>query len=196
MRKVLTVIAASAAVVGLMAAPALAKERHAVRLGDTLTELAHRNGHSVAELTAVNHLKDPNHIVIGQKLIVDGFRHVKPANISDAYSPTNSTPSSSTESGSTSTSTTSTSTTSTTPTSTSGANWSAIAACESGGNWAANTGNGYYGGLQFTQGSWSGYGGTAYAPRADLAPASAQIAVAERVLASQGPGAWPNCFSG
>lgn len=71
--------------------------------------------------------------------------------------------------------------------------WDAVAACESSGNWAINTGNGFYGGLQFTPSTWSGFGGTAYAPRADLATRDQQIAVAQRVLATQGPGAWPVC---
>jgi nucleoid-associated protein YgaU len=71
--------------------------------------------------------------------------------------------------------------------------WSGVAQCESGGNWSINTGNGYYGGLQFSQGTWAGYGGTAYAPRADLASAGQQIAIAEKVLAGQGIGAWPVC---
>ncbi|HEV7195164.1 MAG TPA: transglycosylase family protein, partial [Pedococcus sp.] len=71
--------------------------------------------------------------------------------------------------------------------------WDAVAACESSGNWAINTGNGFYGGLQFTPSTWSGFGGTAYAPRADLATRDQQIAIAQRVLASQGPGAWPVC---
>lgn len=71
--------------------------------------------------------------------------------------------------------------------------WDKVAACESTGNWAINTGNGFYGGLQFTQQTWAGYGGTAYAPRADLASKSAQITIAEKVLAGQGPGAWPVC---
>ncbi|MBO1755142.1 transglycosylase family protein [Allobranchiibius sp. CTAmp26] len=75
----------------------------------------------------------------------------------------------------------------------SGSVWDRVAACESGGNWAINTGNGFYGGLQFTNQTWAGFGGTAYAPRADLASRSAQIAVAQKVLASQGPGAWPVC---
>lgn len=75
----------------------------------------------------------------------------------------------------------------------SGVNWDAIARCESGGNWAINTGNGYYGGLQFTQQSWAGAGGLAYAPRADLASREAQIAVAETLLQIQGIGAWPVC---
>jgi resuscitation-promoting factor RpfB len=76
---------------------------------------------------------------------------------------------------------------------TGGTVWDAIAQCESGGNWAINTGNGYYGGLQFTSGTWLGYGGGAYAPTANLASREQQIAVAERVQAAQGWGAWPVC---
>ncbi|GJF32722.1 transglycosylase [Kitasatospora sp. NE20-6] len=71
--------------------------------------------------------------------------------------------------------------------------WDAVARCESGGNWSINTGNGFYGGLQFTAGTWRAYGGTAYAPQANRASRAQQIAVAEKVLASQGPGAWPVC---
>ena len=71
--------------------------------------------------------------------------------------------------------------------------WDAVAACESGGNWHINTGNGYYGGLQFSSSTWRAYGGGSYASRADLASKSQQIAIAQRVLASQGPGAWPVC---
>ncbi|MEU7304246.1 transglycosylase family protein [Streptomyces sp. NPDC007189] len=73
------------------------------------------------------------------------------------------------------------------------ATWNKVAACESSGNWSVNTGNGYYGGLQFTQSTWEEYGGTRFAPRADLASREEQIAVAERVLDGQGPGAWPVC---
>ena len=72
-------------------------------------------------------------------------------------------------------------------------NWDAIAECESSGNWSINTGNGYYGGLQFAQSTWEGYGGLKYAPRADLATRAEQITVAERVLDGQGIGAWPTC---
>ncbi|WP_432135482.1 MULTISPECIES: transglycosylase family protein [unclassified Streptomyces] len=74
--------------------------------------------------------------------------------------------------------------------------WDAVAQCESGGNWSINTGNGYYGGLQFASSTWAAYGGTQYAPRADLATKSQQIAVAEKVLAGQGKGAWPVCGVG
>ncbi|MEV4916182.1 transglycosylase family protein [Streptomyces tirandamycinicus] len=73
--------------------------------------------------------------------------------------------------------------------------WEKVAACESTGNWRINTGNGYFGGLQFSQSTWEEYGGTAYAARADLATREQQIAVAEKVLDGQGPGAWPVCSS-
>ncbi|MEU0276371.1 transglycosylase family protein, partial [Streptomyces sp. NPDC006307] len=71
--------------------------------------------------------------------------------------------------------------------------WEKVAACESTNNWKINTGNGYYGGLQFTQSTWEAYGGTRYAPRADLATKDQQIAIAEKVLKGQGPRAWPAC---
>jgi murein DD-endopeptidase MepM/ murein hydrolase activator NlpD len=71
--------------------------------------------------------------------------------------------------------------------------WEKVAACESTNNWQINSGNGYYGGLQFTQSTWEAYGGGSYAPRADLATKDQQIAVAEKVLKGQGPGAWPAC---
>jgi len=69
-------------------------------------------------------------------------------------------------------------------------NWDAIAACESGGNWSINTGNGYYGGLQFSPGTWSSNGGSGMP---HLASRSEQIRVAENVLQTQGIGAWPSC---
>ena len=75
----------------------------------------------------------------------------------------------------------------------SGSVWDSLAQCESGGNWAINTGNGFSGGLQFTPSTWAGHGGTAYAPSAHLATREQQIAIAERVQASQGWGAWPAC---
>jgi murein DD-endopeptidase MepM/ murein hydrolase activator NlpD len=71
--------------------------------------------------------------------------------------------------------------------------WEKVAACESTGHWQVNTGNGYYGGLQFTQSTWEAYGGGSFAPRADLATKDQQIAVAEKVLKGQGPQAWPTC---
>jgi resuscitation-promoting factor RpfA len=74
--------------------------------------------------------------------------------------------------------------------------WDRVAACESGGNWGINTGNGYHGGLQFSQGTWSAHGGGEFASSANQATRDQQIAVAERVLATQGRGAWPVCGRG
>ena len=71
--------------------------------------------------------------------------------------------------------------------------WDRIAQCESGGNWHINTGNGYYGGLQFSASTWKASGGSKYASTANQASRAEQIAVAERVLDSQGIGAWPVC---
>ncbi|WP_367040411.1 transglycosylase family protein [Streptomyces sp. Je 1-332] len=71
--------------------------------------------------------------------------------------------------------------------------WDRIAQCESGGNWSINTGNGYYGGLQFSASTWSAYGGGAYAATADKASKAQQIAVATKVQRAQGWGAWPSC---
>ncbi|WP_396906929.1 transglycosylase family protein [Mycolicibacterium phlei] len=71
--------------------------------------------------------------------------------------------------------------------------WDALARCEAGGNWAINTGNGYYGGVQFDQNTWERNGGLRYAPRADLATREEQIAIAEVTRARQGWGAWPTC---
>lgn len=71
--------------------------------------------------------------------------------------------------------------------------WDSLAQCESSSDWQINTGNGYFGGLQFSQSTWEGFDGTQYAPRADLASRSQQIATAERVLDTQGWGAWPAC---
>jgi LysM repeat protein len=74
-----------------------------------------------------------------------------------------------------------------------GSVWDKVARCESGGNWHINTGNGFYGGLQFSSSTWRAYGGGKYASRANKASKAEQIAIARRVLASQGPGAWPSC---
>jgi phage-related minor tail protein len=76
-----------------------------------------------------------------------------------------------------------------------GADWDTMAQGESHGDWAANTGNGFFGGLQFTQSSWEAAGGLQYAQRADLATPDQQKAVAEKLLAMQGPGAWPKTFT-
>jgi len=74
-----------------------------------------------------------------------------------------------------------------------GSRWDQIAQCEAGGNWHINTGNGYYGGLQFSAGTWDAYGGGQYAPTADQATREQQIAIGQKVQAAQGWGAWPTC---
>ena len=74
-----------------------------------------------------------------------------------------------------------------------GNNWDAVAQCESGGDWGINTGNGYYGGLQFSYTTWLEHGGGVYAETANLATREQQIEIAEKVLANQGVGAWPTC---
>jgi resuscitation-promoting factor RpfB len=74
-----------------------------------------------------------------------------------------------------------------------GLNWDAVAACESGGNWHINTGNGFYGGVQFDSGTWTSNGGGAYAPRADEASREQQIAIATRLYRSRGSSPWPVC---
>ncbi|MFI9386822.1 transglycosylase family protein [Kutzneria sp. NPDC052558] len=75
----------------------------------------------------------------------------------------------------------------------SGVNWDKVAACESGGRWSANTGNGYYGGLQFSPGTWAANGGSGSPAQASR---EEQIRVAENVVRSRGTGAWPNCMFG
>lgn len=74
-----------------------------------------------------------------------------------------------------------------------GTDWDALARCESGGRWGANTGNGYYGGLQFDAATWRANGGLAYAPRADRATREQQIAVAEHLAERRGLAPWPAC---
>ena len=71
--------------------------------------------------------------------------------------------------------------------------WDKVASRESGGRWSINTGNGYYGGLQFAGRTWKGYGGGHYASKANHASKGEQIAIARRVLAGQGAGAWASC---
>jgi resuscitation-promoting factor RpfA len=71
--------------------------------------------------------------------------------------------------------------------------WEALAGCESGHRWHINTGNGYYGGLQFSDPTWDGYGGERYAAYAHQATRRQQIRIAEGVLAGQGWNAWPYC---
>lgn len=81
------------------------------------------------------------------------------------------------------------------PVASDGSVWDRLAGCESGGNWSINTGNGYYGGLQFNRGTWLSNGGGAYAPTANLASREQQIEIASRLQAARGWSPWPACTS-
>jgi LysM repeat protein len=169
--------------------------------GDYLTKLAKENNVTIQRLYDANSfISDPDLIYPAQVLrIPDPTEQLAhrdmPANAvatKAATAETQAAASSSASSTSTAPKRTY-SASATAPAAASGSIWDRIAACESGGNWSINTGNGYYGGLQFTASTWNAYGGQAYASRADLASRSAQIAVATKVQAAQGWGAWPVC---
>ena len=180
---------------------------YTVHQGDTLSAIAAHNYGSSADWPAVwwanrHQVRNPNVLLIGQRLHLPASGHVTAAmaRAAQAAIPAPPPPSSaSTTSVSYSQPDPSTAApvySSAPASSGSGVNWNAIAACESGGNWSISTGNGFYGGLQFTQQTWLGNGGGQYASSANLASPSQQIAVAQRVLATQGIGAWPVCGAG
>ena len=164
---------------------ALAAQQYKVRPGDTLAVIAQKFGYDGENawrriFNANPKLADPDLIVPGQRLAVpDRGERVEPRPL----------PQTAPVPGDTATATGVAATPSATP---SGGVWSALAACESGGNWAANTGNGYYGGLQFSLSSWQAVGGTGYPHEAS---AATQIAMGQRLQVSQGWGAWPSCAS-
>jgi LysM repeat protein len=170
---------------------------YTVRPGDTLSAIAARAYGSAAGWPAIwwanrRQVPDPDMITAGQRLALPGSDQVPPwlarAALAAAAAarpapaaPAGAAPAAPAQASSPA------------PASSGGVNWSAIAACESGGNWAANTGNGFYGGLQFTEQTWLANGGGRYASSANLATPAQQIAVAQRVVAGQGIGAWPVC---
>jgi len=177
---------------------------YTVRSGDTLSAIAAHEYGRAADWPAVwwanrHHVSNPSLIMVGEHLALPASGHVAPwlkraAQAATGGAATAAPSSSAPAAGSAPAATDPAPAPAPAPAASSGGvNWYAIAACESGGNWAADTGNGFYGGLQFTEGTWLGYGGGAYAPSANLASAADQIAVAERVLAGQGIGAWPVC---
>jgi len=168
-----------------------APAHYTVKAGDTLSSIArHEYGSARAwpALWWVNRHKvhNPQMIRVGQRLTLSSW-HPRKAWLDRAAAAATPAPAVSSAPAAASTGTWSA------PAPSGGVNWSAIAACESGGNWGISTGNGFYGGLQFTEGTWLANGGGQYAPSANLATPAEQIAVAERVLASQGIGAWPVC---
>jgi Tfp pilus assembly protein FimV len=173
-------------------------DQYRVRSGDTLSNIARHEYGKASDWPAVwwanrHQVPNPGLITAGQRLRLPSHHQVKPLLTRAARAATSA--SSSAAAATATTSAPATASPSALP-SAGGANWAAIAACESGGNWSANTGNGFYGGLQFSQGTWDAYGGGQYAASANLASESQQIAVADRVLAGQGIGAWPVCGAG
>jgi hypothetical protein len=179
--------------------PAAAHQAHqapahyTIKAGDTLSSIArHEYGsaHAWPALWWVNRHKvhNPQMIRVGQRLTLSSW-HPRKAWLDRAALAATPAPAPAVSSAPAAASTGTWSA----PAPSGGVNWSAIAACESGGNWSISTGNGFSGGLQFTEGTWLANGGGQYAPSANLATPAEQIAVAERVLASQGIGAWPVC---
>ncbi len=173
--------------------------QYQVRPGDTLSDIARHEYGRASDWPAVwwanrHEVPNPGLITAGQRLRLPSQHQVKPwlTRAAQAATPAPSPAAAAT----TSAPTTGSAAVSPSALPAGSANWSAIASCESGGNWSANTGNGFYGGLQFTQGTWDAYGGGQYASSANLASAGQQIAVAQRVLAGQGIGAWPVCGAG
>jgi hypothetical protein len=173
---------------------------YTVRPGDTLSTIAARAYGSAAGWPAVwwanrRQVRDPDLITAGQRLVLPSSHQVPPWLARAARAATAAArPAPAARAGTAPAAATAPAQASSpAPASAGGVNWPAIAACESGGNWAASTGNGFYGGLQFTEQTWLGYGGGQYAASANLATPAEQIAVAQRVLAGQGIGAWPVC---
>lgn len=136
---------------------------YTVRLGEVLSTIAPRYGMTWQRLCSNNNLPNCNVIREGQRLVVDGSASAASAS-SDAQPVSN-------DNGR-------------------GHIWDRLAQCESSGDWSINTGNGYYGGLQFLPSTWRAYGGSGMPHQASR---EEQIAVAERTLAAQGWNAWPSC---
>jgi Transglycosylase-like domain/LysM domain len=173
---------------------------YAVRPGDTLSAIAARAYGSAAGWPAIwwanrREVPDPDLITTGQQLALPRPHQVPPWLARAALAAAAAAPPAPAAPAGTAPAAPAASAhaSSAAPASAGGVNWSAIAACESGGNWAADTGNGFYGGLQFTEQTWLANGGGRYASSANLATPAQQIAVAQNVLASQGIGAWPVC---
>jgi len=182
-----------------------APAQYTVKPGDTLSSIAKHEFGRAADWPALwwanrHKVSNPSMIMVGEQLQVPSSHQVKPwlthaalaaIPAPPAPAPVAVAPAPSEGAGTVVTGTAPAAAPA--PASGGGVDWSAVAACESGGNWSANTGNGFYGGLQFTEQTWLAYGGGQYASSADQASASQQIAVAQQVLAGQGIGAWPVC---
>ena len=162
---------------------------HTIRPGDTLSQIAARAYGSGADWPAIwwanrHQIPNPDLITAGQRLALPSSLRVPPWLAHAAIAATTAArPAPAAPAGAAAAPAAPAQASSPAPTSSGGTNWSAIAACESGGNWTASTGNGFYGGLQFTEQTWLGYGGGRYASSANLATPAQQIAVAQRVVA-------------
>jgi LysM repeat protein len=186
--------------ISLHAAPAAhhVPGHYTVKPGDTLSEIAHDVYGSRADWPALwwtnrHQVANPDAIVVGQRLQLSTWHPRKAWLERAAMAASGPVASASAQTPSSLPVATSYPSYSGGSYSGGGVNWNAIAACESGGNWGTSTGNGYYGGLQFSKGTWLANGGGQYASTAAGASRSQQIAVAQRVLGSQGIGAWPVC---
>jgi LysM repeat protein len=178
-----------------------AAHHYTVHAGDTLSAIAKHEYGKTADWPAIwwanrHQISDPNLISAGARLRLPGSSKVETVldRAARAVSAASAAPAAQSPSSvSSAVSTTAPAVTAVPAYSGSGVNWYAIANCESGGNWGTNTGNGFYGGLQFSESTWLANGGGQYSSTASGASSSEQIAVANRVLASQGIGAWPVC---
>lgn len=184
--QVLTTALTAGLVLGLTASlptAAAAADKYKVKKGDTLAAIAEEHGIKGDDgwrriFDANEKLDNPDLIVPGQVLrIPDKGEKVKQRDLPEARRSQTAASRSSDR-------------TSTPASAPSGSVWTRLAACESGGNWSANTGNGYYGGLQFSLSSWRAVGGSGYPHEAS---AGTQIAMGQRLQARQGWGAWPGC---
>ena len=180
-----TVTAMALGLVGLVPGAAIAAQHYKVSPGDTLASIAEKFGYERQNswrrlYNANERIEDPDLIVPGQKLTIPkrGER-VKSRPLPATTAPRRAT-----------TDVSRSARTTPTPAAPAGSVWTQLAACESGGNWAANTGNGYYGGLQFSLSSWQAVGGSGYPHQAS---AATQIEMGQRLQAAQGWGAWPGC---
>jgi LysM repeat protein len=183
-RAAVTAVVGTVGVVGLgHAAGAHESSTYVVKPGDTLSQIAPSTWRAVA---VANDIANPDLIFPGQVLRLDvpAATDVPAHSETEAETETEAAPSAATEPAP-SPDTASVS-------EAGGGVWDRVAECESGGNWSISTGNGYYGGLQFSQGSWQAAGGSGNPANASR---EEQIRVAENLLAQQGWGAWPACSS-
>lgn len=183
-----TVAAVTLSLVSTAPGLAIAAERYDVEAGDTLASIAAKFGYKGENgwrrvYNANNKIDNPDLIVVGQTLTIpERGERTKRRALPQAHATTSPRRDSSSASRSV--------VRTPEPTAPAASVWTQLAGCESGGNWASNTGNGYYGGLQFSLSSWRAVGGSGYPHEAS---AATQIAMGQRLQASQGWGAWPGC---